>query len=826
MRVLNALGFVVVAIAGSTHLPELALKAAASPTAYGRTAVGVAQTRTGSVAATAPSRALFDQYCVSCHNERLKTGGLALDKIDLTQVSANEETLEKVIRKLRSGQMPPEGRPRPDQAATNDFVTALETAIDRMAAASPNPGRVASHRLNRAEYVNAIEDLIALRVNGAELLPSDMAGFGFDNNADVLSITPGLMARYMAAATKISRVALASPDNRPITQMYKVEFGTRQDARMGEDMPFGTHGGLALRHTFPLDGEYVFAVRLKRNGTVSTIDGIEEDEHEIELRVDHALVKRFRIGGKFKGPDPGVLIAVPEDDLEGNRIHDYRLNADKELEIRVPITAGMRLVSVAFTDSSPAPEGASQGRGGNLPGVDAVFVSGPFNGTVPVDTPSRRQIFTCRPSNNRDEERCARQVLTTLARRAYRRPITSRDLEPLLTIYKEGRIERDFDAGIERALEALLSSPNFLIRIEREPAGVAPGTVSPVTDLELASRLSFFLWKSIPDDELLDVAQRGKLKDANVLAQQVRRMLADRRATRFMTDFVQQWLQVRNIYSQDPDGNLFAGFDSTLREAMARETELFFESQVREDHPIQELLRANYTYLNERLARHYGINDVYGSHFRRTTLTDERRFGLLGQASILTITSYANRTSVVLRGKWVLENLLGSPPPPPPANVPPLKENDGRSKPTALRERMEQHRSNPVCASCHSRMDPIGFALEHFDAVGRWRETDGGADINSTISLAGQTVDSPKALREALLGLGNEFTQTVIEKLLTYALGRGVEYYDAPTVRQLAHDIARDDNRWSSLVLGIVKSPPFQMGRARGADPTTVAARR
>jgi len=349
--------------------------------------------------------------------------------------------------------------------------------------------------------------------------------------------------------------------------------------------------------------------------------------------------------------------------------------------------------------------------------------------------------------------------------------------------------------------------------------------VSPVSDLELASRLSFFLWRSIPDDELLDVAQRGKLKDGNVLAQQVRRMLADRRATRFMTDFVEQWLQVRNIYAQDPDGNLFAGFDSTLREAMSRETELFFESQVREDRPIQELLRANYTYLNERLARHYGINDVYGSHFRRTTLTDERRFGLLGQASILTVTSYANRTSVVLRGQWVLENLLGSPPPPPPANVPPLKENDGRSKPTALRERMEQHRSNSVCASCHSRMDPIGFALEHFDAVGRWRETDGGAEINSTISLAGQIVDSPKALREALLGLGNEFTQTVIEKLLTYALGRGVEYFDAPTVRQLARDIARDDNRWSSLVLGIVKSPPFQMGRARGANTTTVAAR-
>jgi hypothetical protein len=398
------------------------------------------------------------------------------------------------------------------------------------------------------------------------------------------------------------------------------------------------------------------------------------------------------------------------------------------------------------------------------------------------------------------------------------------DVEPLLSIYKEGRADRDFDAGIDRALEALLSSPKFLIRLERAKAGAQPGTVYHLSDLELASRLSFFLWKSIPDDELLDAAERGKLKDQAVLAHQVQRMLADRRATRFMDDFAGQWLQVRNIHSQDPDRAQFPDFDPTLREAMARETELFFESQVREDHPIPELLSADYTYLNERLARHYGINSIYGSHFRRVTLTDDRRFGLLGQASILTVSSYAHRTSVVLRGKWILENILGTPPAPPPPNVPPLKENDGRSKPVALRERMEEHRKNAVCASCHAPMDPLGFALEHFDATGRWRENDQGAEINSTISWSGRTVDSPKTFREALLSRSDEFNRTVTEKLLTYALGRGVEYSDAPTVRQLDRDLARNDHRWSTLILGIVNSTPFQMRRAPGAEGTSTAA--
>jgi hypothetical protein len=569
-------------------------------------------------------------------------------------------------------------------------------------------------------------------------------------------------------------------------------------------------------------------MRLKRNGTVGTIEGIEEDVSQIELRIDHGLVKRFRIGGEFKGPDPGVLIAVPEDDVEGVKVHNYRLTADKELEIRVPVKAGTRLVAAAFTDSLPSPVDRSRRRGGGIEdsdiGIDTMEIAGPFNGTTPQETPSRKQILTCRPASAREEEPCARKIIGALARRAYRRPVLDTDVEPLLSIYKEGRADRDFDAGIERALEALLSSPKFLIRLERAKAGAQPGTVYHLSDLELASRLSFFLWKSIPDDELLDAAERGKLKDQAVLAHQVQRMLADRRATRFMDDFAGQWLQVRNIHSQDPDRAQFPDFDPTLREAMARETELFFESQVREDHPIPELLSADYTYLNERLARHYGINAIYGSHFRRVTLTDDRRFGLLGQASILTVSSYAHRTSVVLRGKWILENILGTPPAPPPPNVPPLKENDGRSKPVALRERMEEHRKNAVCASCHAPMDPLGFALEHFDATGRWRENDQGAEINSTISWSGRTVDSPKTFREALLSRSDEFNRTVTEKLLTYALGRGVEYSDAPTVRQLNRDLARNDHRWSTLILGIVNSTPFQMRRAPGAEGTSTAA--
>jgi len=777
----------------------------------------------GAESTVAPSRGLLDQYCVTCHNGRLKTAGLTLENLDVADVAGNAATLEKVARKLRTGQMPPEGRPRPEPATSATFVSTLETALDRSAAASPNPGRVVVRRLNRAEYVNAIRDLLALQIDGPSHLPVDNSGFGFDNIADVLTIAPGLMARYMSAATKISRLAIGSPDIRSVIQVYRASEFARQDGRMHEDLPFASHGGLAVRHPFPLDGEYAVKLRLQRNSVGDTIRGID-DEQEIEVRLDHGLVKWFRVGGAFKGPDPGVLIAIPEDDVEAKKLHTYRLSADKDLEFRLPVKAGTRLIGAAFTNrSASAWEGVplrprsiksavfSDDMGD--PGIDSIEISGPFDARPASETPSRQRIFSCRPSGARDDEACASRILTGLTRRAYRRPVADADIAPLMNLYRAGRKAKDFEAGIERALEAMLSSPAFLFRIEHDPDNVKPGSIYRVSDLELASRLAFFLWRSIPDDELLEVAAKGRLKDA-VLAQQVQRMMADARASRWMTDFMGQWLLVRNTQSVEPDPARFPDFDDTLRDAMAKETELFFESQVRDDRSVLDLLRADYTFLNDRLAVHYGVPKVYGSHFRRVPIADPARRGLLGHASILTVTSYADRTSVVLRGKWVLETMLGAPPPPPPPNVPPLKQNDGKSKPTSLRERMEQHRSNPVCASCHARMDPLGFALENFDPTGRWRKDDSGAAINASITLDGKAVDGPEHFREALLGRGDQMVSTVTEKLLTYALGRGVDYYDAPTVRQLVRDLSKQDHKWSALVLGIVNSLPFQMRRA------------
>ena len=760
--------------------------------------------------AQAPSREMLDRYCVTCHNERLQTAGLMLDQLDLSDIAGNAEMLEKMVHKLRNGQMPPEGRPRPDVATLTAFLASLQTALDRVAVDNPDPGRVASRRLNRLEYANAVNDLLALEIDSEALLPSDMAGFGFDNNADVLSITPSLMARYIAAATKISRAAVGSPDNPAMMQVYKVGYEER-DARRDDNMPFATVGGISVRHHFPLDGEYVFAVRLKRDETIETIEGIEEDPHQLEFRIDHELIREFDIGGRYPGPDPGELIAVQEDDVEGQILHEYRMTADRELEVRIPVRAGTRLVTVGFTEAAPLPQSPI-----NLPGVDMLYVSGPFDGSVPDETPSRERIFTCRPASatTEAEDACAREIFSTLARRAYRRPVTDADIDALLGVYREGRADRDFEAGVERGLETLLSMPSFLMRVEQQPVDTRPGAIYELSDLELASRLSFFLWKSIPDDELLDLADEGRLGEPEVLTQQVQRLLADRRSTRFILDFAGQWLQMRNIDSQDPDGALFAFFNDSLRSAMVQETQLFIEDQVRNDRAIPELLTANYSYLNDQLAEHYGVAGVYGSRFRRHEWNDDRRHGLLGHASLLTVTSYANRTSVVLRGKWVLETLLGSPPPPPPPNVPPLAESD-RANPTSLRERMEQHRQNPVCASCHRRMDPLGFAMEHFDATGRWRETDGGAPINAEIELSGQTINSPRTLREALLAEGDrEFVRTVAEKMLIYALGRGVLHTDQPLLRQIADRLEQSGEQWSTLVGTVVASDQFRMRRA------------
>ncbi|MGE3507570.1 MAG: DUF1592 domain-containing protein [Vicinamibacterales bacterium] len=779
-------------------------------------------------APASPGQALLRQYCVGCHNDRMKGnfGNLSLQDLDPANLAGHEDTFEKVVRRLRKGTMPPDGRPRPDAPTLDAFVSSLETALDRAAERKPNPGRVISRRLNRTEYVNAVYDLLALEVSGSELLPSDMAGFGFDNNADVLSITPGLMSRYITAATKISRVAMAAADNRAATTQYKVEIGTRQDARMSEDTPFASFGGLALRHTFPRDGEYAFQLRLARDQD-GLINGIMA-EHEIELRVDRELVKRFTIGGEYKEPDAGQLIAVPEDDELGKKVHKHYISADDALSVRVPVKAGTRSVTASFVENEPIPERRVRGAAGavNVSGgagaatLDLLAISGPFNARKTEDTPSRQRILVCEPSTSRDEEPCARQIIASLARRAYRGTATPSDIDQMLAIYKRGRAQQDFDTGIQRALEALLASPKFILRIEQDLTrpDMAPRRL---TDLELASRLSFFLWKSLPDDELLRLAEKKQLTSAQVLMQQVRRMLADDRANRFLKDFSEQWLEVRNLNNQQPA--LQFQFDPTLRDAMATETELFFRSQVREDRPIPDLLRANYTFLNQRLAEHYGVRNVLGSHFRRVTLTDEDRFGLLGHASVLTVTSYNDRTSVVRRGYWVLDALLGAPPPPPPPNVPPLKENTPGQKPKALRERMEQHRNNAVCASCHGRMDPLGFALEHYDAVGRYRETDGGAAIDSQIKYQGRDVTTPREFREALLGQGDEFVRTVSEKLLTYALGRGLGPDDGPFVRQLVRDLRQAGYKWSTLLFDIVKSNQFQMRGAPSPAPSATA---
>ena len=779
-------------------------------------------------------RAFLDKYCVTCHNQRAKTAGLTLDQLDLAQVAPNASLLEKVVMKLRAGQMPPAGQPRPEPLVLQQFVTSLERALDGVAATSPNPGRVAVHRLNRLEYISAIEDLLGLVVDPA-LLPPDSLGVGFDNNGQILSITPALMNRYLSAATKIVRQALGDPAIPASLAVYKASPHAEQTVRMSEDLPFGTKGGLAIRHYFPLDGEYVLKVRLQRNSFSDTIRGLD-DESEIQVSIDHEPVTRFAVGGRYPGFDAAMNTALPEDDVEGNERHGYRLTADEHMDLRLAVKAGSRLVSAAFTDRKPmvpervpmAPmsikDRVSYDDAGD-PGVDRIEIMGPYASKASPDTLSRRRILVCRPTPNENVAPCARTVLTRLARRAYRRPVGAADMRELMELFGKGNRQSGFEAGVRLALEALLSSPSFLFKVERDPARATPGTAYGVTDLELASRLSFALWKSIPDEELLAAGVQGRLRDRIVRAQQVRRLLADPKATRWIDDFMEQWLGVRSLQAHEPTPTLFPEFDDNLRDAMMTETKLFFESQIREDRSVVDLLRADYTFLNEQLAQHYGVPGVYGPHFRRVTIADSRRQGLLGHGSILTTTSYADRTSVVLRGKWVLSTLLGSPPPPPPNDVPPLEENKSGAPPKSLRERMEQHRKNPVCAACHAMMDPMGFVLENFDATGHWRDDDSGAPIDSIAKTPlGAEVAGPPGLRAHLLGRRDEVIGTLTARLLEYFLGRSLEYYDRPAVRQVIRDAAAADYRWSALVLGIVESVPFQMRRAARSDEVSLQA--
>jgi cytochrome c551/c552 len=726
---------------------------------------------TTSVCYPQTERALLNQYCITCHNEKTKTGGLMLDKLDVAHVGDNPETWEKVVRKLRAGMMPPSGAPRPGQTAIDDLVTKIESELDQAAAAKANPGTTSLHRLNRAEYANAIRDLLALDVDAATLLPTDNSSEGFDNIADALGVSPALLERYVGAATKVSRLAVGDPSIGPSTDNYRVPGDLSQGQHI-EGLPLGTRGGIVIHHTFPLDAEYSFKIQSRSNVVLQPVGRNEE----IEITLNGERVKL----------------------LKANGLMDVKLN----------VKAGPQTIGVALVDKNSRGVDDIWQVLPNSSGVASIAINGPLNATGPGDTPSRRRIFICQPAAPGDETSCAKKILTSLATRAFRRPATDGDLELLLGFYQAGRNQGTFETGIERALERVLVDPRFIFRFEQEPPNLPAGAAYRITDLELASRLSFFLWSSIPDDELLRVAGQGKLHEPAVLAQQTRRMLADPRSEALVSNFAGQWLMLRDVKTARPEAK---GFDDNLRQAFRHETELFFDSIVREDRSVNDLLTADYTFVDERLARHYGIQDIYGSQFRRVTLPDDNRRGLLGQGSILLATSVANRTSPVARGKWILENVLGSSPPLPPPNVPALEDSGGEIAHT-VRQKMEQHRSNPVCASCHKIMDPIGFSLENFDLTGKWRSTDGGVAIDASGQLVdGTKLDGAASLRAALLARPGVFASTLTEKLLMYATGRGLKYYDMPVVRSIRRDAARDDYRFSSIVLGIVKSPPFQM---------------
>ena len=777
----------------------------------------------------APHRAVLDRYCVTCHNERLLTAGLALDTANIEQVAEGAAVWEKVVTKLRTGAMPPVGRPRPDPETYDTVASWLETQLDRAYATRPDPGRTETfHRLNRAEYQNAVRDLLALDVDVRTLLPGDdVDEHGFDNMADVLTLSPALMERYVSAARKIGRLAVGRSPLVPTVETYTVPILMLQDDRMSDDLPFGSRGGIAIHHHFPVDGDYDLQIRLHRN-YVDYVRGLGTRQ-ELDVRLDGVLVKRFAFGGDQP------LVTRPPASYAGNIFGDpeweeYALFADADLEVRFPAQAGPRVVGVSFVRKLAEPDGVLQPRQtafalavndlrDGYASVDQVAIGGPYTIDGPGDTPSRRAVFRCRPTDRVDEAPCAREILSALARRAYRRPVTDADIDTLLAFYDAGRAEGSFDAGIQLALERLLIAPDFLFRIERDPTDVGPATAYRLTDIEIASRLSFFLWSSGPDDELLDLAERGELDDPTVLEQQTRRMLRDPRSKALVDNFAGQWLYLRALKGVVPDANAFPEFDENLREAFQRETELFLESQFREDRSVLDVLGADYTFVNERLAAHYGIGGVYGSHFRRVALVGEqagRRGGIFGHGSLLTVTSYPNRTSPVLRGKWVLTNMLGTPPPPPPPDVPDLPERGDGGRPATVRDRLQQHRENPACAVCHAPMDPLGLSLENYDAIGAWRTT-GEADLPIDASGAlpdGTQFHGPAGLRTVVLERQDQFVDTVTEKLLSYALGRGPEHVDRPVIRRIARDAASDNYRWSSIIVGIVKSTPFRMRRS------------
>jgi mono/diheme cytochrome c family protein len=754
----------------------------------------------------ADAQAVLQKYCVTCHNDRTKTAGLSLTSIDVGRVQDHPDIWEKVVVKLRARFMPPVGMPRPDAATYDALVTHLETALDRAAAAAPNPGRTDGlQRLNRTEYRNVIRDLLALDVDVSSLLPKDDENHGFDN-VSLPAISTTLLERYISSAQKVSRLAVGSPVRFPAAAIFVVPPDRTQEYHV-EGLPFGTRGGTAVSYTFPRDGEYEIQLRLARDRN-EVIEGFF-DAHQIEVNLDGAQLKLFTVE-----PQGGARATLQE-------------KVDEGLRVRVPVKAGPHTIGATFlrkpatlleverqpndaqfnVDRSPRPQLA----------LYSLAIAGPYNDSGVEETPSRHRIFVCRPAGPSEEDACARTILGQLARRAYRRPVTDEDLRTPIRFYREGRGEGGFEAGIEAGLQSILTNPEFLFRVAKHPADVAPGAAYRISDLELASRLSFFLWSSIPDDELLQVAIGGTLRQPRVLEQQVKRMLADPKAEALVSNFAGQWLQLRNLDTHMPDPRAFLDFDDNLRQAFRRETELFFQSVVAEDRNVLDLLTADYTFLNERLAKHYDIPNIYGSRFRRVALPAESvRGGLLGQGSILTVTSYGNRTSPVLRGKWILENILGAAPPPPPPNVPALAEPELGAKAPSMRQRMAAHRTNPACAGCHNLMDPIGLSTETFDAIGGWRTRD---EDGQAVDVAGNLPDGTKyigiaGLKQAVLKQPDGFVTTLTRKLMTYGLGRGLEYYDAPTVRAVVHKARNQGYRFSSLILGIVNSNAFQMRRS------------
>ena len=766
--------------------------------------------------------ATINRYCLTCHSAQTKAGGLSLANLSPDNVAPNPETWEKVARKMRVRYMPPAGTPHPDEATYNSTIAALETALNKTSSLKPDPGRTDTfRRLTRTEYRNAVRDLFLIDLDVSSLLPKDESSHGFDN-ITVGELSPSLLERYLSAATRISRLAVGDAPRTPTGDILVTPADLTQENPFG-DFPKGTRGGAVFHYNFPVDGEYLIQLRLTRDRN-ERIEGLTE-KHQVELMMDGERLQLFTISQPAKPAD-----------------HE---TADRELALRIPIKAGPHNLAATFlkksdalaeTERQPYQARFNMDRHPRIqPAIYSIGVTGPFTRTSPGDSPSRKRIFTCHPAAPAENEACAKRILLEQTRRAWRRPVTEADIQPLLRFYREGASapttatalpNRDregaatptsFDNGIEMALRALLTSPNFLFRIERDPAGLAPKTPYNLSDIDLAARLSFFLWSSIPDDQLLAAAEQKRLHTPAELEAQTRRMLADPKARALITNFAGQWLYLRNLEAFTPDVRAYTDFDDNLRQALRQETELFVESIFKADRNVAELLTARYTFLNERLAKHYGIPNVYGAQFRRVDFpADSPRGGLLGQGSILSVTSYGNRTSPVLRGKWILANLLGTPPPPPPPNVPPLKDTANAPKPLSMRERMAEHRKNPACSGCHKLMDPAGLALENFDAIGRWRATDHGATIDATGGLPGSAdFQGINGLRTAMAGRPELFVTTLTEKLMTYALGRGVETSDAPTVRAIVDKSRLNNFRFSSLILGIVQSTPFDMRRTQ-----------